>query len=70
MFIPYYDAITTTLGSLAVMPPVEGQGIPLFSGQLVQYFVNFQAGSEARLTVGGKTLCSFQGFIWPRDRVL
>ena len=68
VFVPYYEAITTTLGRLAV-PPGEGQGIALFSGQLVQFYVNFQAGSEARLNGNGLTLCSFQGFTWPRDRV-
>lgn len=69
VFIPYYDTITTTLGSLAVPSAVEGQGIPLLSGQLLQYFANFQAGSEGRLNVGGKTICGFQGYIWPRERV-
>jgi hypothetical protein len=69
IFIPYYDTITSTLGSLSVPVDVVGQGIALFSGQLLQYYANFQAGSEARLNVGGKTVCALQGFIWPRERV-
>src|SRR5271166_1413026 len=45
-FIPFFDSIQTTLGSLFVPYDVVGQGIPLLSGQLVQYFVAFAAGSE------------------------
>lgn len=67
-FIPFFDAILTTLGTLSVPFDIVGQGIPLLSGQLVQYFGNFAAGSENRLNVGGKTLCACTGYIWPRER--
>lgn len=69
-FIPYFDTITTTLGSLAVPYDVVGQGIPLLSGQLVQYFVAFAVGSDARLNMGGQTLCATTGYIWPRERLV
>jgi hypothetical protein len=68
-FIPYFDTILTTLGSLAVPFDIVGQGIPLLSGQLVQYFVNFAVGSDALLNVGGMTICAATGYIWPRERV-
>ena len=68
-FIPYYDTILTTLGSLTVPYDVVWQGIPLLSGQNVQYFVNFAVGSEARLNLGGMTLCAATGYIWPRERL-
>jgi hypothetical protein len=67
VFIPYYDTITVSLGSLAVPFLVGLEGIPVLSGQLIQYFVNFQAGSEGRLNVGGKTVCAFTGYKWARD---
>jgi hypothetical protein len=67
VFIPYFDTITVTLGSLAVPFVVGLEGIPVYSGQLIQYFANFQAGSEGRLTIGGKTVCAITGFKWPRD---
>lgn len=67
-FIPYFDEILTTLGSLAIPFVIAGQGIPLLSGQLLQYFANFQPGSEGRLNVGGKTVCALSGYIWPRER--
>lgn len=67
-FIPYFEEITTTRGSLSVPFDVVGQGIALLSGQLLQYFANFQAGSESRLNVGGKTICALTGYIWPRER--
>jgi len=68
-FIPFFDTITTTLGSLAVPFDVVGQGIPLLSGQLFQYYANFAAGSENRLNVGGMTICAATGYIWPRERL-
>jgi hypothetical protein len=68
-FIPYFDTILTTLGSLAVPFDIVGQGIPLLSGQLVQYFVNFAVGSDAILNVGGMTICAATGYIWPRERL-
>jgi hypothetical protein len=68
-FIPYYDTILTTLGSLAVPFDIIGQGIPLLSGQLVQYFVNFAVGSDARLNAGGMTICAATGYVWPRERL-
>lgn len=69
-FIPFFDTILTTLGSLAVPFDVVGQGIPLLSGQLVQYFVNFAAGSENRLNSGGMTICALTGYTWPRERLV
>ena len=68
-WIPYYDTILTTLGTLAVPFDVVGQGIPLVSGQLVQYFANFAVGSDARLNAGGMTVCAVTGYIWPRERM-
>jgi len=67
-FIPFFDTILVTLGSLAVPFDIVGQGIPLLSGQLVQYFVNFGLGSEGRLNAGGKTICACTGYTWPRER--
>jgi hypothetical protein len=67
-WIPFFDTITTTLGTLAVPFDVVGQGIPLLSGQLVQYFVNFAVGTVGRLNAGGKTICAATGYIWPRER--
>ena len=69
-FIPYYDTILTTLGSLAVPFDIVGQGISLLSNQLVQYFVNFAVGSDARLNAGGQTICAATGYIWPRERLV
>jgi hypothetical protein len=70
-FIPYYDTILETMSNLAVIPSVVvGEGIPLLSNQLVQYFVNFAVGSDANLNAGGKTICSVTGYIWPRERLL
>ena len=68
-FIPYYDTILTTLGSLAVPFDIVGQGIPLLSHQLVQYFVNFAVGSDGILNGGGQTICAASGYIWPRERM-
>ncbi len=68
-FIPFYDTILTTLGTLAVPYDVVGQGIPLLSNQLVQYFANFAVGSDAILNAGGKTICAVTGYIWPRERL-
>lgn len=68
-FIPYYDTILTTLGSLSVPFDIVGQGIPLLSNQLVQYFVNFAVGSDARLNAGGMTICAATGYIWPREKL-
>ena len=69
-FISDYDTILETLGSLAVPFDIVGQGIPLLSNQLVQYFVNFLPGSENRLNAGGMTICAASGYIWPRERVV
>jgi hypothetical protein len=69
-FIPFFDSIITTLGSLAVPFDVVGQGIPLLSNQLVQYYVNFGIGSDARLNAGGMTICAATGYIWPRERLV
>jgi hypothetical protein len=66
-FLPYYDTILVTLGSLAVPFVVGLQGIPVYSGQRIQYYVNFAAGSENRLQVGGQTVCAITGFKWARD---
>lgn len=66
-FVPFFDSIVTTMGSLSVPFDVQGQGIPIFSGQLVQYYANFLAGSEGRLNVGGQTVCAVTGYIWPRE---
>jgi hypothetical protein len=68
-FIPFFDSVVTTLGSLAVPFDVVGQGIPLLSGQLFQYYVNFLVGSDARLNAGGLTICAATGYIWPRERL-
>jgi hypothetical protein len=65
-YVPFFDTILTTLGSLAIPFDVVGQGIPLLSGQTLHYFVNFAAGSEMILNAGGKTLCALTGYIWPR----
>ncbi len=69
VFIPFFDEIDTTLGTQAVPFDVVGQGIPLFSGQLIQYYANFAAGSEGRLDGTGKTICALTGYTWPRDRM-
>lgn len=69
-FIPYFDSIETTRGGLAVPFDVVGQGIALFSGQLLQYFANFQAGSDSRLNAGGQTICALTGYIWPREKLI
>ena len=69
-WIPYYDSITTTRGTLSVPFDIVGQGIPLLSGQLLQYFVNFSAGSAAHLNAGGKTICALSGYIWPRETLV
>lgn len=69
VFIPFFEAIDTTLGSQTVPFDVVGQGIPLFSGQLLQYYVNFGVGSEGRLNAGGQTICALTGYTWPRERV-
>ena len=68
-FIPDFDTILTTRGVPQFPADVEGQGIPLLSGQTVQYFVAFAPGSDARLNFGGQTICSFTGYIWPRERL-
>ena len=67
-FVPFFEAITVSLGSLTVPFDVAGQGITLLSGQLVQIFANFLPGSEGRLNVGGKTICAASAYIWPRER--
>ncbi len=69
VFIPFFEAIDTTLGSQTVPFDVVGQGTALFSGQLLQYYANFAAGSEGRLNNGGQTVCALTGYIWPRERV-
>ncbi len=69
VFVPYYEAIDTTLGNLSIPIDNIGQAIPLLSGQLVQYYVNFAVGSGARLNGTGRTICGCKGYIWPRDRV-
>ena len=69
-FIPYYDTILTTMGSLTIPFDIGGEGIPLLSNQVVQYFVNFAVGSDAVLNLGGMTICSLSGYIWPRERVV
>ena len=68
-YIPYYEAITVTLGTLSVPYAVIGQAIPLLSNQLVQYFANFAVGSDAVLNMGGATICAATGYIWPRQRM-
>lgn len=68
-FIPDFDSIQTTLGSLSVPFEIVGQGIPLLSGENVQYYVAFAVGSEARLNLNGQTLCAWTGYIWPRERL-
>ena len=68
-FVTDFDNIQVSLGSLAVPFEIVGQGIPLLSGQNVQYFVAFAPGSEARLNLDGQTLCSWSGYIWPRERL-
>ncbi len=70
-FIPDYDTILVTLSNLSVTAAeIVGQGIPVYSGQLVQYFANFAAGSENRLNHTGLTLCAISGYKWPRERVI
>ena len=66
-FIPFFDTITTTLGTLTVPYDVVGQGIALLSGQTVNYYANFSAASIARLNAGGQTICACTGYIWPRE---
>jgi hypothetical protein len=65
-YIPFFDNIRTSLGSLTVPFDVVGQGIPLLSGQLLQYFVNFANPGSGPLDPAGKTICALTGYIWPR----
>lgn len=67
-FVPFFEAVTVSMGSLTVPFDITGQGITLLSGQLLQIFVNFLTGSEGRLNVGGKTICAASAYIWPRER--
>jgi hypothetical protein len=66
-YVPFFDSINTTLGSLTIPYDVTGQGIALLSGQTVYYYANFAVGSNARLNAGGQTLCACTGYIWPRE---
>ncbi len=68
-FIPYYDTVLTT-NSLSVPLDVVGQGIPWYSGQLLQCFANFAVGAEAIINSGGRTICMARGYKWPRERPL
>jgi hypothetical protein len=51
-------------------PREFGQELAHQSGwnKLVQYFVNFAVGSDARLNNTGATICAATGYIWPRVR--
>ncbi len=68
-FVAFFEAVTTSLGSLTIPFDISGQGIPLLSGQLVQVFASFAAGSDARLNNDGKTVVAVTGNIWPRERL-
>jgi hypothetical protein len=65
-YIPFFDTIKTTLGTLTVPFDIVGQGIPLYSGQNLQYFVNFANPGSGALDPLGSTLCALTGYIWPR----
>jgi hypothetical protein len=69
-FIPFFDSIIMTQGEISIPVDIVGQGIPLLSNQLVQYFVNFGLGSETRLNATGTTYCAVTGYIWPRERLV
>ncbi len=66
-FIPYYDTVLTSQ-SLAVPLDVVGQGIPVYSGQLLQCYANFSVGAEASINNGGMTIAMGRGYKWPRER--
>ena len=67
-FIPYYGTVLTTQ-SLAVPLDVVGQGIPVYSGQLLQCYANFAVGAEGTINNGGITIAMARGYKWPRERV-
>jgi len=58
------DAINTTLGSLANAYPLEGSGVRLLSGQLVQYFADVT--SLASIDPNARIVAKVAGWIWPR----
>ena len=68
VFLPDFEAITTTRGNLAAPFPVTGAPIFVYSGQTLYYFANFAVGSGDRLGLTGKTYCALTLDIWPRER--
>ena len=59
-----YGNIQTTIGSLTQPYYNANSQILLLSGQLVQYFVNRQAGDLS--LNGGRIICGLWGWFWPR----
>lgn len=60
-----YGNITTTLGSLQYNQEAYGDGIRVYSDQLITYYVNVQAGADAFLQPDGRVVCALQGWFYP-----
>jgi hypothetical protein len=60
-----YGNIITTLGSLQYNQEAYGDGVRIFSDQLITYYVNVAAGADGRLQNDGKVICALQGWYYP-----
>ncbi len=60
-----YGNIQTTLGSLVYNQEAYGDGVRVYSNQLIQYFVNVAVGADARLQPDGRVICALQGWFYP-----
>jgi hypothetical protein len=59
-------AITTTLGGFANAYPLEGGGVRLVSGQVIQYWVRLGVGALAILDPAGRLYARIAGWYYPR----
>jgi hypothetical protein len=54
------------VGSLTNPSPVPRGMLRVYSHDLIQFFVNFAVGAEARLNPEAIIVCSITGWFWPR----
>lgn len=58
--------LKVTVGSLITPSPVPRGMLKVYSHDLLQFFVNFAIGAEARINPAAFVVCSITGWFWPR----
>lgn len=58
--------LTVQVGSLTSPSPVSRGMLRVYSHDLIEFFVNFAVGAEARVSPNARIICSVTGWFYPR----